>query len=92
LYVDGGSDPTRIAAQVVTGVGFLGAGVILRDRGRITGLTTAATLWATAAVGLAVAYGMYILGLVSTAIILLLLSMRRFLPSLKDSARSFDSD
>jgi putative Mg2+ transporter-C (MgtC) family protein len=92
LYVDGGSDPTRIAAQVVTGVGFLGAGVILRDRGRITGLTTAATLWATAAVGLAVAYGMYILGLVSTAIILLLLSMRRFLPSQKNSVSSLDSD
>lgn len=85
LYVNGRSDPTRIAAQVVTGVGFLGAGVILRDRGRITGLTTAATLWATAAVGLAVAYGMYTLGLVNTVIILLLLSMRRLLPSRGES-------
>ena len=60
-HVSGAADPTRIAAQVVTGIGFLGAGVIIRDAGRVTGLTTAATLWATAAVGLAVAYGMYVL-------------------------------
>lgn len=45
---------------MVTGVGFLGAGVILREKGRITGLTTAVTLWAIASVGLAIAYGMYI--------------------------------
>lgn len=57
-----GADPARIAAQVVSGVGFLGAGVILREQGRITGLTTAATIWATASVGLALAFGMYVLG------------------------------
>jgi putative Mg2+ transporter-C (MgtC) family protein len=49
----GGSDPTRIAAQVVTGIGFLGAGAILRDGGSIRGLTTAASLWVTAAAGVA---------------------------------------
>lgn len=48
-----GSDPTRVAAQVVTGIGFLGAGAILRDGGSIRGLTTAASLWVTAAAGVA---------------------------------------
>lgn len=56
-----GADPTRIAAQVVTGLGFIGAGVILQNRGKVTGLTTAATVWACAAVGMASAYGMYLL-------------------------------
>ena len=72
-HVEGATDPTRIAAQVVTGVGFLGAGVILRDRGRVFGLTTAATLWSTAAVGLAVGYGMYVLGTLTALILVLLI-------------------
>jgi putative Mg2+ transporter-C (MgtC) family protein len=50
-------DPSRIAAQVVTGVGFLGAGTILQARGRITGLTSAATIWMVAAIGMAVGAG-----------------------------------
>ncbi|MDQ3962706.1 MAG: MgtC/SapB family protein, partial [Actinomycetota bacterium] len=50
-------DPTRIAAQVVTGIGFLGAGAILREGMNVRGLTTAAALWVTAAVGLAVGLG-----------------------------------
>lgn len=74
-HVDGASDPTRIAANVVTGVGFLGAGVILREQGRIAGLTTAASLWATASVGLAVAYGMYVLGILTAAVIFGLLAL-----------------
>ncbi|WP_369015568.1 MgtC/SapB family protein, partial [Escherichia coli] len=49
-------DQGRISAGIVTGVGFIGAGIILRDAGRVTGLTTAATLWASAAVGLSAAY------------------------------------
>lgn len=68
-----GADPTRIAAQVVTGIGFLGAGVILHERGQVAGLTTAATIWATASVGLAVAYGMYLLGVLTAAIVFALL-------------------
>ncbi len=51
------ADPTRIAAQVVTGVGFLGAGAILRDAKAVYGLTTAATIWTLAAIGLACGYG-----------------------------------
>lgn len=73
-HVDGVQDPTRIAAQVVTGVGFLGAGVILREQGRIAGLTTAATIWSTASVGLGVAYGMYVLSVLSALIVFALLS------------------
>jgi putative Mg2+ transporter-C (MgtC) family protein len=51
------ADPTRIAAQIVSGVGFLGAGAILRDRASVIGLTTAATIWAVAAVGMATGFG-----------------------------------
>ena len=75
--MSGSADPSRIAAQIVSGIGFLGAGVILRDKGRIRGLTTAATVWATASVGLAVANKMYILAIASTLIILALLSLYR---------------
>lgn len=53
------ADPTRIAAQVVSGIGFLGGGAILRDRATVRGLTTAATLWAAAAIGLASGLGAY---------------------------------
>ncbi len=65
-----GIDPTRIAAQIVTGIGFLGAGAILKDGVVVRGLTTAASLWATAAVGLATGAGEYVLALVAAAVIL----------------------
>jgi putative Mg2+ transporter-C (MgtC) family protein len=66
-------DPTRIATNIVTGIGFLGAGAILRDGLRITGLTTAATIWLTAALGMAVGGGQYALAgiLMSFTIIVL---------------------
>lgn len=72
-----GSDPSRVAAQVVTGIGFLGGGIIFRQGDYITGLTTAATLWATAAVGLSVAFGMYLIALLTAVLIYLLLYMPR---------------
>jgi putative Mg2+ transporter-C (MgtC) family protein len=56
-----GRDPTRIAANIISGIGFLGAGVILRDRGRVVGLTTAATIWFTAALGMVIGGGYYVL-------------------------------
>jgi putative Mg2+ transporter-C (MgtC) family protein len=62
-------DPSRIAAQIVTGVGFLGAGAILKDGISIRGLTTAASLWAIAAVGMGVGAGAYVIAVVATAII-----------------------
>ena len=63
-------DPTRIAAQIVSGIGFLGAGAILKDGIVIRGLTTAASLWATSAVGMAAGGGEYIIAGVATATIL----------------------
>jgi len=63
-------DPTRIAAQIVSGIGFLGAGAILKDGIVIRGLTTAASLWATSAVGLAAGAGEYIIAVVAGAVIL----------------------
>lgn len=53
-------DPARIAAQVVSGIGFLGAGTIMQARGAVVGLTTAATIWVVAAIGLAVGAGFYV--------------------------------
>jgi len=75
-----GNETTRIAAQIVTGVGFLGAGVILHDQGQthISGLTTSATMWSAGAVGMAVGFGLYILAVVTTALLLLLLMLRHF--------------
>jgi putative Mg2+ transporter-C (MgtC) family protein len=61
-------DPARIAAQIVTGIGFLGAGVIIKERGGIRGLTTAATLWYNAGVGMACGAGMVVLPLSCTLI------------------------
>lgn len=74
-HVTGGSNPHVIAAGVVTGIGFLGAGVIVREGGTVTGLTTAATLWTIAAVGLAVGYGMYVLGSLVALIVFGLLAV-----------------
>lgn len=66
-----GSDPGRIAAQVVSGIGFLGAGTILRNRGLITGLTSAASIWVMAAVGLAAGLGLLKLAVFSSIIVVI---------------------
>lgn len=71
------ADSSRIAAQVVSGIGFLGGGIIFRQGDYVTGLTTAATLWATAAVGLAVSVGMYFTSLLIALLIYLLLYLPR---------------
>jgi putative Mg2+ transporter-C (MgtC) family protein len=63
IYAFGPGDPGRVAAQIVTGIGFLGAGAILHMRLRVVGLTTAAGMWVSAAVGMAIGGGMYILGI-----------------------------
>ncbi len=65
-----GNDATRIAAQIVSGIGFLGAGAILKDGVVIRGLTTAASLWAVAAIGMAAGAGEYVIGIVSAVIVL----------------------
>lgn len=64
-------DPARIAAGVVTGIGFLGAGAIMRSRGSIRGLTTAASLWVVAGIGLAVGSGLYFGSIATTALTLI---------------------
>lgn len=65
-----GADPSRIAAQIVCGISFIGAGVIFRNGNSVKGLTTAAGIWATAGVGMAIGCGMYIPGIVLTLIVL----------------------
>lgn len=64
--VGSAQDTARIAAQIVTGVGFLGAGTVIHTKGAVYGLTTAATVWMVAAVGMAVATDLYLVGIVTT--------------------------
>ena len=68
-------DPTRIAAQIVSGIGFIGAGTILQHRGNIRGLTTAASLWSVAAIGTAAGAGLYVVAVVGTILILVILAI-----------------
>ena len=67
------ADPARIAAQVVTGIGFLGAGAIIRDRGQVVGLTTAATIWAVSAIGVVIGAGYAVGGIALAAVVLVTL-------------------
>ena len=69
------ADPARIAANIVTGIGFLGAGAIIlrREEGIVEGMTTAATIWVSAAVGVAAGAGLYIIATAATIIVLLVL-------------------
>lgn len=71
------ADPGRIAAQVVTGIGFLGAGTIIRSRVSVTGLTSAATLWFVAALGLVIGFGDYVLALAATVLMIITLTFLR---------------
>ncbi len=72
-------DPARIAAQVVSGIGFLGAGVIFRSGINIRGLTTAASLWTVAIIGLVIGAGLYIAGVTATIILLLILTALNYI-------------
>jgi putative Mg2+ transporter-C (MgtC) family protein len=71
----GGNTPDRIASNIVTGVGFLGAGVIFKDGLNVSGLTTATTIWICAALGMAVGAGEYFIALVSTGVVVIVLSV-----------------
>lgn len=73
-----GSDPSRIAAYVVAGIGFIGAGVIFQSGKRITGVTTAASLWVTTSIGMAVGVGYYVAGLVTSVISYVILRLGRY--------------
>ncbi|MGB2694143.1 MAG: MgtC/SapB family protein [Dehalococcoidia bacterium] len=69
-----GSD--RIVANIVTGIGFLGAGIIFRDGSNVRGITTAATVWAVAAIGVSIGLELYLLALVATPLVFVILEMR----------------
>lgn len=68
-------DPSRIASQVVVGIGFLGAGVIIFHKSKLQGLTTAAGLWVAAAIGMSVGYKLYALALFTTILVILILTV-----------------
>jgi putative Mg2+ transporter-C (MgtC) family protein len=68
----GGFDPTRIASQVIVGIGFLGAGSIILQGNRLLGLTTAGGLWVTAGIGMAVGFGFYTLAVLTTILVLVI--------------------
>ena len=71
LELGGASDPVRIAASIVTGIGFIGACVILRNEGHIVGLTTASTIWIAAALGMGIGSGNFLLAGIATGLILI---------------------
>ncbi len=83
------SDPGRIAAQVVTGIGFLGAGTIIRSQFHIVGLTTAATIWALSAIGLAVGAGYTLLAVVAAILITITLVVIGMIEDRLDTKRSY---
>lgn len=84
----GGADASRIASNVITGISFLGAGVIFVRGGSVKGLTTAAGIWATAAIGLALGSGMYTVGVLCTVLVILLqISLHKLLPGDMQSSR-----
>ncbi|HEY50058.1 MAG TPA: MgtC/SapB family protein [Dehalococcoidia bacterium] len=69
------ADAARVAAGIVAGIGFLGAGTIIRLEGGVVGITTAATIWAVAAIGLAVGAGLYLVGIVTSVLVLIALRL-----------------
>ena len=83
----GAGSPDRIAAQVVTGIGFLGAGAILRSGDHIHGLTTAATIWVNAAIGMAAGLGSYTVATVAAAITLVVLALLPWMEEFVDKRR-----
>lgn len=80
-------DPSRVAAQVVSGIGFLGAGSIILRKEAVRGLTTAASIWATAAIGLAAGAGLYTAGVSATVIILIILAGLKPIEARYDATR-----
>lgn len=72
-------DPARIAAGIVAGIGFIGAGTVIAERDRVVGVTTAASLWATASIGVAIGVGNYLLSVATTLLVFVVLFMRKIL-------------
>ncbi len=88
---EGPADPGRIAAQIVTGMGFLGAGTIIQGQRAVTGLTTAATLWIVAAIGMAIGFGAVVEAVGTTFLVLAtLIFLRRFEAQIDEHRRRKD--
>ncbi len=93
IYAFGAGDPaSRVAAQIVTGIGFLGAGTIIQVKSGVVGLTTAAGIWAIAAVGMAVGSGLYILGIGGGVLLFLVLRFLTFGDEDDDAAKMRQGD
>jgi putative Mg2+ transporter-C (MgtC) family protein len=96
LSASAGGDATRVASQIVTGIGFIGAGAIMRTRDGIRGLTTAAMIWVNAAIGVAVGGGEYRLAIIATAVTLLVLvlmnPLERFIDKYSKNRPASDDD
>ncbi|MGN7787013.1 MgtC/SapB family protein [Niabella sp. 22666] len=84
--IGGGSNPDRIASNIVTGIGFLGAGVIFRGDNRVNGITTAATIWAVAAVGMGIGAGYYFVAACASFLILFVLAALPYIEKLIDNS------
>jgi putative Mg2+ transporter-C (MgtC) family protein len=91
LKLGGDEDPVRIAASIVSGVGFLGAGAILRGSGHVVGLTTAATIWLAAALGMGIGGGHFLIAILATAMILVVLvifpKVEAWIDNIRDARR-----
>jgi len=87
-------DPSRIAAQVVSGIGFIGAGTIIFQKHAVKGLTTAAGLWVTSAIGMTAGSGMYVLAITATVLVLVCLEGMNFVHHrvFKHRHREYDAD
>ena len=80
-----GSDPSRVAASIIVGIGFIGAGTIYQQRDKIVGLTTAVSLWITTAIGMSIGTGFYLLGVITTLVTFLILRLKIFERKVKKS-------
>jgi len=92
IKLGGTESLTRIAAGVVTGVGFLGAGAIIQDRGGVHGLTTAATIWLVSGIGMACGAGFYLLATITTIIaIIVLFGLRKISHYIEKKVKTFET-
>ena len=88
------ADPSRLSAQVISGIGFLGAGTIIKDGVTVKGLTTAATLWAMACIGLAIGAGYYLLGIMTGILIIVILTLFNYIEkiTIKKQVKNIQAD
>jgi putative Mg2+ transporter-C (MgtC) family protein len=88
IIMGGEKDPARIAANIITGVGFLGAGAIFRDGSSVKGITTAATIWISAAIGMSIGLGQYEFAFLSLAIVMIVLLSFTWVQNIIDTTNS----